>query len=435
MDGSTSPRPAATPVAARRRANLSAVLLDGNRALAAGASALRTADETWTYGELAEAVGGAAGWLAARGVRRGDVVLLALADAPRWVALFLGAARVGAVCALAGHSLGAGPLRSLARGLAPALVAHDGPRLHPRAPQIGAADLDAILAGSARDPGPLPVGGSDPCYLLLTSGTTGPPKWAVHGHGDIRACLATYGRRVLRLRPSDVTWSMAALSSSYGLGNALYFPLGAGAGAWLEPGARTPAGAERACREGGVTALFGVPTGWARLARHAAEGRVRRGAFAAVRLAVSAGEPLSPQVSHAVERELGLRLVNGLGCSEASNLYLSERPGAGRPGSVGAPVPGFDLRVAPDGELLVRGASVMTGYRDDPAASAHALRDGWLHTGDLVRRDPDGRYAFLGRPRRALQGRRLLGGAAPGSGSAPSGARGGRRRRGRGARP
>jgi benzoate-CoA ligase len=190
---------------------------------------------------------------------------------------------------------------------------------------------------------------------------------------------------------------MAALASSYGLGNALYFPLGAGAGAWLEPGARTPAAAERACRTGGVTALFGVPTGWARLARHAAEGRVQRSAFARVRLAVSAGEPLSAQVWHAVERELGLRLVNGLGCSEASNLYLSERPGTGRPGSVGVPVPGFDLRVTPDGELLVRGASVMAGYRDDPAASARALRDGWLHTGDLVRREPDGRYAFLGR--------------------------------------
>jgi len=116
-----------------------------------------------------------------------------------------------------------------------------------------------------------------------------------------------------------------------------------------------------------------------------------------VRLAVSAGEPLSPQVWHAVARELGLRLVNGLGCSEASNLYLSERPGTARPGSVGVPVPGFDLRVAPDGELLVRGASVMTGYRNDPAAGAQALRDGWLHTGDLVRRGPEGRYVFLGR--------------------------------------
>src|SRR5680860_736666 len=159
MDGSPSPRSALTPVAARRRTNLSAVLLDGNPAIAADSPALRTVDATWTYAELADAVGAAAGWLAARGARRGDVVLLALADAPRWIALFLGAARVGAVCALAGHALGAGPLRSLARGLAPALVVHDGPRLHSRAPQVGAADLDAVLGEAGRDPGPLPVAG------------------------------------------------------------------------------------------------------------------------------------------------------------------------------------------------------------------------------------------------------------------------------------
>ena len=382
---------------ARGRANLSAALLDANPALGSGAPALRGPGASWTYPDLSQATGRIAGWLDMHGIGRGDVVLIALADAPRWVALFLGAARVGAICALAGPRLGDEPLRALAHGLGPALVAHDGPRLHPRARQIGDADLDAIIDDAIPDPGPAAVGGADPCYLLLTSGTTGPSKWAVHCHADIRACIATYGRRVLRLRRGDVTWSMAALCSSYGLGNSLYFPLASGAGAWLDDGPPTPATAERACLQGGATALFGVPTGWARLTRHAREGRVDAGAFGGVRLAVSAGEALHPRVWHAVEQTLGLRLVDGLGCSEASNLYLSERPGSARPGSVGVPVPGFELRIAPDGELLVRGASVMSGYRDDPAATARALRDGWLHTGDLVARRPDGRYEFVGR--------------------------------------
>jgi acyl-coenzyme A synthetase/AMP-(fatty) acid ligase len=227
----------------------------------------------------------------------------------------------------------------------------------------------------------------------------------MHGHAAIPACIATYGRRVLRLRPGDVTWSTAALSSSYGLGNTCYFPLGAGAAAWVETAPRSPAAAARACAEGGVTAVFGVPTGWARLARHVAEGRVPREAFARVRLAVSAGEALDPRVWRAVEGATGLRLVNALGASETTNLYLSDRPGGPTWGTVGHPVPGYEVRLAPHpsapegaGELLVRGPTVTRGYLGDPGATDRALTpDGWLRTGDLARRRPDGGHEFLGR--------------------------------------
>jgi acyl-coenzyme A synthetase/AMP-(fatty) acid ligase len=132
--------------------------------------------------------------------------------------------------------------------------------------------------------------------------------------------------------------------------------------------------------------LFGVPTFWARLARHAAEGRVPPGAFAGVRLAVSAGEPLPPPVWQRVREVLGLELVDGLGSSEATNLYLSNRPGRARPGTVGSVVPGFELRVVDErgcdvpggttGELLVRGASVMSGYLGAPDATERALDGG-----------------------------------------------------------
>ena len=74
----------------------------------------------------------------------------------------------------------------------------------------------------------------------MTSGSTGIPKGVVHGHGDVRTCLATYGARVLRLRPGDVTWSVAGLATSYGFGNSCYFPLGAGACAWLGGADRSP---------------------------------------------------------------------------------------------------------------------------------------------------------------------------------------------------
>jgi fatty-acyl-CoA synthase/benzoate-CoA ligase/fatty acid CoA ligase FadD22 len=339
--------------------------------------------------------------LAAHGVRAGDVVALALPDRPAWIAAFLGIARIGAIAALVGEGMGADRARDLiTRAGARMLITERDDLTCDQT--LGMRDLRE--AGSASDPGVRDMSHGDPLYLLATSGSTGASKWAVHVHGDIPSCIATYGRRVLRMGPGDVTWSVAALATSYGLGNSLYFPIGAGAAAWLG-GERDPAGAAHACQEGGVNAMFGVPTFWARLARHVAEGRVPADAFAAVHLAVSAGEHLPEAVWRAVEATTGMRLVNGLGSSEATNLYLSDRRGSPGPGRVGWPVPGYDVRIAgserpavgDEGELLVRGPTVMRGYLDDPVATGKALENGWLHTGDVVQLEPDGGYRFVGR--------------------------------------
>lgn len=393
-----SPRPAG------RRADLSRLLVDDPLERGHGdRPALRSASATWTFGELGERVGSAAGWLAGNGVGSGDVMLLALPDSPHWVALFLGAARRGAAVALASPDLPPDRLREAARRLRPSVVVGDlSASTAGRARVLPARAAEEGAGAGLPDPGPAPVRRDDVAYLLLTSGSTGPSKWAVHRAGDIAACCATYGRRVLRLRPGDVTWSVAALPTSYGLGNSCYFPLAAGACAVIAGADRSPAACAAACAAHGVTALFGVPTSWARLARHVADGRVRREAFATVRLAVSAGEHLPAEVWRAVERA-GLRLVNGLGSSEASNLYLSDRPGNPRPGTVGWPVAGYEVRLRADaandpgeGELLVRGPTMMLGYLGDDGARA-APAGGWLATGDVVRREADGSHTYVRR--------------------------------------
>jgi 4-hydroxybenzoate adenylyltransferase len=390
-------------VASARRLNLAQALVDARPPGLEDRPALRGPWGEWSYGRLEGHVAAAAGWLRERGVRRGQTVALCLPDGPAWVAAFLGAVRLGAVCALLSPDQPGEHLAGLLEPLGARLLiaGADAPAGLPRADP---GELEAALLAGLPDPGCAPTRPWDPCYLLATSGTTGASKWVVHRQQDIPFCLGTYGRHVLRLRPGDVTYSVAALPTSYGLGNRLYFPLGSGACAWIDAGRPSPAHAARACREGAVTVMLGVPTFWGRLARHAADGRVRRGDFSRVRLAVSAGEPLPPAVWRATRDALGLRLVNGLGSSEATNLYLSERPGSPRPGGVGWPVPGFEVRLAgpagepvAEGEVLVRGGSVMAGYLGDPAASARALDGGWLHTGDLARREPDGSYRLVGR--------------------------------------
>jgi benzoate-CoA ligase len=154
-----------------------------------------------------------------------------------------------------------------------------------------------------------------------------------------------------------------------------------------------------------VTVVFGVPTSWARLARHIDEGRLAADRLGGVRMGVSAGEPLPASVWEAVHRTLGLGLVDGLGSSEASNLYLSARPGGAAPGTVGWPVPGYRVRLRqspdrdgaePAGELLVQGPTVMDKYHAEAGIGPVDWR-GWLATGDIVRREPDGRYAYVRR--------------------------------------
>ena len=386
------------------RVNIAEVLLDDRLPAGAERTAIRFPGGEWTFEGLAQRVGALSGELRDRGVEFGDRVALALPDSASWVVAFLALMRVGAVAALVPGSLPPDRQSDAVARARPSLVISNDPALAPHTPWICPHDSGL---GHGRDPGPAATRAADPAYLLLTSGSTGPPKWAIHRHRDIPSCLATYGRHVLRLQPGDVTYSSASLAASYGLGNSLYFPLGAGACAWIDGHGPSPSHAADACVQGGVSAMFGVPTFWARLARHVAEGRVVGDAFAEVRLAVSAGEPLSEAVFDAVRRHLGFELVDGLGSSEATNLYLSNRPGRAIRGSVGHVVPGFEVRVCDmddrpvtpgeTGQLLVRGGSIMAGYLGDDVATERALAGGWLHTGDLVQRRGDGAYRFVGR--------------------------------------
>jgi long-chain acyl-CoA synthetase len=116
-----------------------------------------------------------------------------------------------------------------------------------------------------------------------------------------------------------------------------------------------------------------------------------------LRFIVSGGAPLEAETAGYFSA-VGLPVLEGYGMTESTGLVSFNSPSQARPGTVGRPLPDVDLRLAPDGEILVRGRNVMHGYLDDPAATAEVLdADRWLHSGDLGQQDADGFLRITGR--------------------------------------
>ena len=356
----------------------------------------------WTFAELSDAAARAGGALRDAGARRGDRVAIALRDGRAWLAAFLGAARIGAVAVPLDPNAAPERLADLLDDAEPAaLVAEPGALAPP--PGIATLDPAALDAGT-----PAPVAAVHPedlAYLIYSSGSTGLPKGAMHAHQDLRAGIETYAREVLALEPGDRCHSTARLFTSLGFGNGFFRVLGRGAAAVLSGVLPTPRAVVATVAREGVTVLTGVPTFWAQLARFL-ERHPEPEALASVRLAVSSGDSLPPSVAERLRGVAGLELIEGLGCSECSNIVISTRPGEPLPGTLGRAVPGAEIRLADDdgrpvdpgtpGRLWIRSGSNTTGYWRRVAETREVVVGHWLRMGDVLVAE-DGVYRHLGR--------------------------------------
>lgn len=251
---------------------------------------------------------------------------------------------------------------------------------------------------------------TDTAVILHTSGTTGTPKGAELTHGNLGSNADIVKRTLLQLTEDDVVLACLPLFHVFGMTCAMNTAISTGA--TLSLMARfDAAGAIERIRRDGITVFEAVPTMYSALLGVADE--FPEAATATLRTCVSGGAALPVPVLNEFENTFGATILEGYGLSETSPAVSFNHPGMPRrPGSIGTPVDGVQMRLVDDngaqvavgaaGEIQVKGPNVMKGYWNLPEATAAAITDGWFHTGDIGRVDEDGYYYVVDRKKELI---------------------------------
>jgi benzoate-CoA ligase len=227
----------------------------------------------------------------------------------------------------------------------------------------------------------------------------------VHTHAGLKLTDDLYAGPILGITEKDVCYSVAKLFFAYGLGNALTFPMSAGATTVLLPARPTPEAVAEILKKHEVTVFYAVPTFYAGfLASPAAPER----AEVKMRRCVSAGEALPPDVGRRWSERYGIDILDGIGSTEMLHIFLTNRPGGVKYGTSGKRLAGYDLRLVDDdgtivtklgemGELQVRGPTSAMMYWNNREQSRSTFLGEWTRSGDKYVEDDDGYFVYCGR--------------------------------------
>lgn len=381
---------------------------------------------SYSYAEFAGRVNRAGNVLKRLGIEMEQRVLLCLQDGIDFVVLFWGAIKIGAIpvpvnTLLSGADYDFMLRDSRAKALAVSAPVFErfatviGPQPYLRSIVVcgGEAPLaderigsfEGLASGAQESLDAAPTVADDVAFWLYSSGSTGRPKGVLHLQSNLVQTAALYADRILGMRESDVFFSASKMFFAYGLGNAMSFPLHAGATTILMAERPTPEAVMRTMRRYQPTIFCGVPTLYAGIL---ADGALDRShGSERLRICTSAGEALPEPVARRWAERFGVEILDGLGSTEALHIFLSNRAGEVRYGSSGRPVPGYELSLRDEhghetgdgevGDLWCRGPSIGAGYWNNREASNRTFVGGWLKTGDKYVRDADGYYHFAGR--------------------------------------
>jgi long-chain acyl-CoA synthetase len=375
--------------------------------------ALQQGDALFTYTEFNAAAAGAAAWLGGKGVRPGDRVAVMIPNAYAFPIFYYAILRGGAIVV---------PMNPLFKsreieyyltdsGAKLALVWSESAREASRAASaLGvemievdagfmAAFVDAgFMAAFAEYPDASDIverADYDTAVILYTSGTTGNPKGAELTHGNLHAAAQIFAESLLKLNVDDVVLGSLPLFHVFGQTCVLNASVIAGSSVVLIVRFEASSALEE-IENRGITVVVGVPTMYIGiLAADPDTAKMRT-----VRLSACGGAPLPAEVARDFNARFGLPLLQGYGLSESTACATFSVPCRTRVGSVGHALEGVEVRIVDDsdnevepdqaGELAIRGKIVMKGYWNRPFDTRRAIRDSWLYTGDIARKDSDG---------------------------------------------
>lgn len=399
------------------RLNLAAHLLDARVTEGRGhLPAIRTDDRTWSFRDVVALSCRFAQILEDVDVRPEDRVIIALPDGAPFVGALFGILRHGAVAVmlnpelppdLASYFFEYTRARAVFvhRAYRPALeAAAAAVRPRPRLLDVDDADFQHRLALTPPDFPPFPSHRDDAAIWLFSGGTTGRPKAVVQTHRSFANTTELYGKGVLGLTAADITVSVPKLFFGYALGSNVFFPFSVGGSCVLFPEKSTPERLFAVIDRHRPTVLINVPTMVQQMVAHP---YAREHDLRSLRLATSAGEALPAELYDRWMATFGIELLDGLGTAEMWHIFISNRPGAVVPGTLGRVVDGFEVKLCdedgrevPDGEvgaLWVKGGSRAIGYWQRHDDTLQAFRGEWYVSGDMLRKNADGTFVYCGR--------------------------------------
>jgi acyl-coenzyme A synthetase/AMP-(fatty) acid ligase len=368
-----------------------------------------------TFAELALEATRWAHLIRGRGTEPGDRVVVVVGKVPDWLGIMLGAIKAGLIAIPCPDMLRARDLAFRVEHSGASVVIADRSAQAEIDGMRGLLDtpVDIVFRDDAelllgRQPSTAPTEDTrwiDNAFILYTSGTTKDPKGVTHTHGY------TFAKRMqaehwLGARPGDVVWCTAATGWAKAIWNVLLGPWSRGAETVLHESPFDPVERFDLIDRLGVTILCQSPTEYRLMAKL---DEVERYPLSRLRHAVSAGEPLNPEVIGRFRDAFGLTIHDGYGQTENSLLVANTVATDVRPGSMGLPTPGHDVHVIGDdgepaapgveGDIALRGRppTLFTHYWRDREETAAVFRGDWYVTGDRAVRDEDGFFWFTGR--------------------------------------
>jgi len=394
--------------------------------------------ETWTYGRIAQEANRTARELEARGIRKGDAVLLWGENSAEWIAAFLGCLLAGAIIVPIDHASSKEFACRVARDVGAKMAFRSRDKEDCSGlPCIELENLSAAVASRDCSPFSSPVlSRKDTLEIIYTSGTTAEPRGVLITHGNVLANIEPLNQEIQKYLRYEKWFhpirflNLLPLSHVFGQMLGVFIPQMLTGTVVFFDSLKPPELAETIRRER-VSVMVAVPRflesmqreierqqereeRWGKFQKDFTESgnehflwrwwrfRKIRSRFGWKFWAFISGGAALPEQTETFWTRLGYAVIQGYGMTETTSLISLNHPFSSTKGSIGKVFPGMEVRVAENGEILVRGEGVAQAYRQNGQTQALAENDGWFRTGDIAEKDESGRLYFKGRSKNVI---------------------------------